>query len=176
MTSDNHNQIRPFSGSDVRLLPPPGYLSVTSRGVTSYIPDGRPSTSVRRMPLQGDVLPPEQPARLPVQTIQTVATSHRDRASGFNLVTIPLAFVAGFVALLVAVSLAEVPLLSWSALLILFGVFVAVWGAAYAWHTLASPDGAVLLGILLAYRFQRHEQRARLDRLAAWENEDNEDL
>ena len=66
-------------------------------------------------------------------------------------------------------------LLSWSALLILFGAFVLVWGLAYAWHTLASPDGAVIFGILLAYRFQRHEQRARLDRLAAWEDyEDNE--
>jgi hypothetical protein len=75
------------------------------------------------------------------------------------------------VALLAAVTLADVPILSWSALLILFGAFLTAWGAAYAWHTLASPDGAVILGILLAYRYQRHEQRARLDRLAAWEDE-----
>lgn len=134
----------------------------------------------RRQPpaLTGDVLPPldPQPARVPVQTLQTVATSHRDRAAGFNLVTIPLAAVVGIVALLAAVSLANMPLLSWSALLILFGAFVLVWGLAYAWHTLASPDGAVIFGILLAYRFQRHEQRARLDRLTQWEDYEDDDL
>lgn len=171
--NDNRNQIRPYSGADMRLpAPAQHYLTVTERGATRYVPDPQP----RRPPaLVGDVLPPEAP-RSPVQTVQTVATSHVDRSLGFNLVTVPLAAVTGLVALLVAVALADVPLLSWSALLILFGAFVAVWGAAYAWHTLASPDGATILAILLAYRFQRHEQRARLDRLAAWEEYEDDKL
>lgn len=169
MKTTQQPQIRPYT--DNAPLPPPGYLAATSRGVTRYIPRG---DDQRRPPaLTGDVLPPldPQPARVPVQTIQQVATSHKDRADGFNKITIPLAAVAGLVALLAAVTLADVPILSWSALLILFGAFLTTWGAAYAWHTLASPDGAVILGILLAYRYQRHEQRARLDRLAAWEDE-----
>ena len=176
MTQPTQAQIRSYTGNDAPL-PPPGYLAATSRGVTRYIPrDDDPQP--RRPALQGDIMPPRdpQPARVPVQTLQTVATSHRDRAAGFNLVTIPLAAVAGIVALLAAVSLANMPLLSWSALLILFGAFVLVWGLAYAWHTLASPDGAVIFGILLAYRFQRHEQRARLDRLAQWEDYEDNDL
>jgi hypothetical protein len=77
--------------------------------------------------------------RPPVQTVQTVTTSHEDRAKGFTLTTVPLAAVVGLVALLAAAGLAGVPWLSWSALLILFGVFAAVWAGAYFWHTLASP-------------------------------------
>ena len=131
----------------------------------------------RRPPaLVGDVLPPmDSGARPPVQTVQTVTTSHEDRAKGFSITTIPLAAGVGFVAFLAAVGLAGVPWLSWSAVLILFGVFAVVWLIAYTWHTLASPDGATVLSILLGYRYVRHEQRARLDRLAAWESDDDGD-
>jgi hypothetical protein len=120
MKTTQQPQIRPYT--DNAPLPPPGYLAATSRGVTRYIPRG---DDQRRPPaLTGDVLPPldPQPARVPVQTIQQVATSHKDRAKGFNKTTIPLAAVAGLVALLAAITLADVPSLSWSALLILFGV------------------------------------------------------
>lgn len=136
-----------------------------------------PVPSARRPPaLVGDVLPPmDSGARPPVQTVQTVTTSHEDRARGFTLTTVPLAAVVGVVAALAAVGLAGVPWLSWSAVLILFGVFAVVWLIAYTWHTLASPDGATVLSILLSYRYVRHEQRARLDRLAAWESDDDED-
>ncbi len=78
-------------------------------------------------------------------------------------------------AFLAAIGLAGVPWMSWSALLVLFGVFAAVWAGAYFWHTLASPDGATILSILLSYRYVRHEQRARLDRLAEWESNDDAD-
>jgi len=128
----------------------------------------------RPPPLVGDVLPPmDSGARMPVQTVQTVTTSHEDRAKGFTLTTVPLAAVVGVVAALAAVGLAGVPWLSWSALLVLFGVFAAVWAGAYFWHVLASPDGATVLSILLSYRYVRHEQRARLDRLAQWESDDD---
>ena len=143
-------------------------------GKAQYLPVKTPQ---RRPPaLVGDVLPPmETGARPPVQTLQTVTTSHTDRARGFTLTTVPLAAVVGLVALLAALGLFGVPWLSWSALLILFGVFAAVWAGAYFWHTLASPDGATILSILLSYRYVRHEQRARLDRLAEWEYEDDAD-
>lgn len=148
------------------------YLTVTERGVTRLIPRGDPPSRSQRPPaLVGDVLPPEahQLAPAPIQTRQTLTTTHLDRAKGFTLSTVPLAAVVGVAVLLAAIGLAGVPWMSWSALLILFGVFAGVWLAAYLWHELASPDGATVLGILLAYRFQRHEQKARLDRLAAWE-------
>ena len=175
MNNTTQNQIRPYSGNDAPL-PPPGYLAVTSRGVTRYVPrDDQPAQ--RRPPaLVGDVLPPmHQDARPPVQTLQTVTTSYQDRARGFSITTIPLAAGVGFVAFLAAVGLAGVPWMSWSALLILFGVFAAVWAGAYFWHVLASPDGATILSIFLGYRYVRHEQRARLDRLAAWEDDADAD-
>jgi hypothetical protein len=73
--------------------------------------------------------------------------------------------MAGFVALLGAVTLAGVPLVSGAALLILFGVFGAVWLVAWIWHMSASPDGVTLWQVLLHYRLLRHEQRARLERM-----------
>ncbi len=140
-------------------------------GKAQYLPV--PSQQRRPPALVGDVLPPmHQEARPPVTTVQTVTTSHEDRARGFSITTIPLAAGVGFVAFLAAVGLAGVPWLSWSALLVLFGVFAVVWLVAYTWHTLASPDGATVLSILLSYRYVRHEQRARLDRLAEWEDDD----
>ena len=143
-------------------------------GRAQYLPVKTPQ---RRPPaLQGEILPPmHQEARPPVQTLQTVTTSHQDRAKGFTLTTVPLAAVVGLVALLAALGLFGVPWLSWSALLILFGVFAAVWAGAYFWHTLASPDGATILSIFLSYRYVRHEQRARLDRLAEWSDDDAQD-
>ncbi len=146
-------------------------------GRAQYLPVKTPQR--RPPPLVGDVLPPMHAgnghAAGPVQTVQAVTTSHEDRAKGFTLTTVPLAAVVGLVALLAAAGLFGVPWLSWSALLVLFGVFAAVWGAAYFWHTLASPDGATVLSILLSYRYVRHEQRARLDRLATWEDTDDGD-
>lgn len=137
-----------------------------------------PVKAARRLPaLVGDVLPPmEAGAHRPVQTLQTVTTSHQDRARGFTLTTVPLAAVVGVVAVLAAVGLAGVPWMSWSALLVLFGVFALVWAGAYFWHIFASPDGATLLSIILSYRYVRHEQRARLDRLAAWEEYEDDNL
>ena len=155
----------------------PGWQRIEDQdGKAQYLPV--PSKATRRQPpaLVGEVLPPMMPdARPPVQTVQTVTTSHEDRARGFTITSIPLALAVGFVAFLAAIGLAGVPWMSWSALLVLFGVFAAVWAGAYFWHTLASPDGATILSILLSYRYVRHEQRARLDRLAEWEGEEDDE-
>jgi hypothetical protein len=152
----------------------PGWQRIEDEdGKAQYLPV--PAKQRRPPALVGDIMPPMAVDRPPVQTLQTVTTSHEDRARGFTLTTVPLAAVVGLVALLAALGLFGVPWLSWSALLILFGVFAAVWAGAYFWHTLASPDGATILSILLSYRYVRHEQRARLDRLAEWEYEDDAD-
>lgn len=172
------NEIKGFHRAGVA----PGWERIEDEdGRTQYLPAtvSRPRRTAPPVALVGDVLPPMEAgrgaARLPVQTVQNVTTSHQDRARGFNLATIPLAAVVGLVALLAALGLFGVPWLSWSALLILFGVFAGVWLVAYTWHTLASPDGATVLSILLSYRYVRHEQRARLDRLAAWESDDDDE-
>jgi hypothetical protein len=70
-------------------------------GRAQYLPVKTPQ---RRPPaLQGEILPPmHQEARPPVQTLQTVTTSHEDRAKGFTMTTVPLAAVVGLVALLAA--------------------------------------------------------------------------
>lgn len=175
MTQPTQTPIRSYTGNDAPM-PPPGYVAATSRGVTRYIPRDDPQPRRQPPALVGDVLPPmHADGRPPVVTVQTVTTSHEDRARGFTITSIPLAAAVGFVAFLAAIGLAGVPWMSWSALLILFGVFAAVFAAAYFWHTLASPDGATILSILLSYRYVRHEQRARLDRLAQWEEEEYED-
>ena len=53
------------------------------------------------------------------------------------------------------------------------GLAIRSIGSHTIWHTLASPDGATVLSILLSYRYVRHEQRARLDRMATWEEYDD---
>jgi len=104
-------------------------------------------------------------APMPTQTVQRVSTSHVDRAKGFTIVSIPLAFGVGLGGLLLGVGLFSVPLFSMTALLILFVAFIATWLIAFLWHQSASPDGVSLWTILLHYRFLRHEQRARLRRM-----------
>jgi hypothetical protein len=123
-----------------------------------------------------EVLPPAAPHELanaqPVTTLQRLDTSHQDRARAFNLVSIPLAAVVGFVAFLAAVGLAGVPLLSWAALLWLFTVFAAVWAIAWVVYVFVSPDGGTLLQIGLHYRLLSREQKARLERMARYQEED----
>jgi hypothetical protein len=62
-------------------------------GKAQYLPV--PAEQRRRPALVGDVLPPmDTGARPPVMTVQTVTTSHTDRAKGFTITSIPLALAA----------------------------------------------------------------------------------
>ena len=86
---------------------------------------------------------------------------------------LPVAIVAGILAVVAAVGLFGVPFLSWTALLWFFTLFCVTWMAGFGLHTWVSPDGTALTMVLLHYRLLRNEQDARLDRLARWEDDDN---
>ncbi len=173
MTQPTQTQIRSYSGNDAPL-PPPGYLAATSRGVTRYIPrDDQPQP--RRPALQGDVLPPEHQvnAPMPVRTAATVTGDYKNRAEGFRIAMLPVAIVAGVLAVTAAVGLAGVPFLSFTALLWFFTAFCLTWLIGFVLHTWVSPDGTALTMVLLHYRLLRAEQAARLDRMATWEDDND---
>ena len=182
--TDNRNQVRPFSGSDARLLPPGQKQRggmVAGRGEI-YYPDAEQRAivrldqpQVRRPALQGDIMPPEHQVNtpLPVQTKQVLTGDYRNRAEGFRTAMLPVAIVAGILAVVAAVGLFGVPFLSWTALLWFFTLFCLTWMAGFGLHTWVSPDGTALTMVLLHYRLLRNEQDARLDRLARWEDDDN---
>lgn len=120
---------------------------------------------VRRM----EVLPPEPQEvilRAPVEP-EAVAISETDRAVAFNISTAGLALIVGLGGLLLAVVGWQVPLFSVTALAVFFGAAAVIWSGAWLFHSMASPDGIGLIGVLLQYRLLRHEQRARLDRIDA---------
>ncbi|MCB0150888.1 MAG: hypothetical protein M9936_29055 [Caldilinea sp.] len=104
-------------------------------------------------------------APLIVQTQQRLTTSHVDRAKGFSIVSIPLAAGVGVGGLLLAIGIYRVPVLSMTALLVLFLGFLGAWLIAYLWYVWASPDGVVLWQVLLHYRLLAREQKARLRRM-----------
>ena len=175
MNQPTQTQIRSYSGNDAPL-PPPGYLAATSRGVTRYIPrDDQPQP--RRPALQGDVLPPihQVDTPMPVQTRQALTGDYKNRAEGFRIAMLPVAIVAGVLAVVAAVGLAGVPFLSYTALPWFFTAFCLTWLIGFAMHQWISPDGTALTMVLLHYRLLRNEQDARLDRMARWEDDDDGD-
>ena len=98
--TDNRNQVRPFSGSDARLLPPGQKQRggmVAGRGEI-YYPDAEQRAivrmdqpQVRRMPMQGDVLPPEHQVNTPLP----VQTKHRRSSAISALISSALNVSAG---------------------------------------------------------------------------------
>ena len=173
MTQPTQTQIRSYTGSDAPL-PPPGYLAATSRGVTRYIPRDDPQP--RRQPLQGDIMPPvhQVDTPMPVRTAAMLTGDYRNRAEGFRIAMLPVAVVAGVLAVVAAVGLAGVPFLSFTALLWFFTAFCLTWLIGFGMHTWVSPDGTALTMVLLHYRLLRNEQDARLDRMAQWEADDDD--
>ncbi len=173
MTQPTQTQIRSYTGNDAPL-PPPGYLAATSRGITRYIPRDDPQP--RRQPLQVDILPPahQVDTPMPVRTVATLTGDYRNRAEGFRIAMLPVAVVAGVLAVVAAVGLAGVPFLSFTALLWFFTAFCLTWLIGFGMHTWVSPDGTALTMVLLHYRLLRNEQDARLDRMAQWEADDDD--
>lgn len=173
MTQPTQTQIRSYTGNDAPL-PPPGYLAATSRGITRYIPRDDPQP--RRQPLQGDIMPPihQVDTPMPVRTAAMLTGDYRNRAEGFRIAMLPVAVVAGVLAVVAAVGLAGVPFLSFTALLWFFTAFCLTWLIGFGMHTWVSPDGIALTMVLLHYRLLRNEQDARLDRMAQWEADDDD--
>ena len=176
MTQPTQTQttIRSFEGNDAPL-PPPGYLAATSRGITRYIPRDDPQP--RRQPLQVDILPPahQVDTPMPVRTVATLTGDYKNRAEGFRIAMLPVAIVAGILAVVAAVGLFSVPFLSWTALMWFFTLFCVTWLGGFVLHQWVSPDGTALTMVLLHYKLLRAEQAARLNRMATWEEYDDAD-
>ena len=183
MTQPTQTQIRAYSGSDVTLLPPgQRQRGGMVAGAGGYYPDAEQRAivrmdqpQVRRMPLQGDIMPPEHQVStpMPVQTKQVLAGDYKNRAEGFRVAMLPVAIVAGVLSTVAAVALFSVPLLSGAVLAWFLTAFCVTWLIGFALHTWVSPDGTALTMTILHYKLLRNEQDARLDRLARWEDEDN---
>ena len=121
---------------------------------------------VRYTPSMVDILPPETPY-LPAQVTPTptiLRGTYEDRSRGFLLATLPLATVASVVAFIAGIALFAVPILSWSALLVFFGMFCLSYTVAYLAHTFVSPDGVPFLQAWAVYRLTREEQKHRHER------------
>lgn len=106
------------------------------------------------------------PADLPAAPISDPMpySSHRDRAHGFAIVTTPLAASTGLVVVLIAILAYGVPVLSVAALLIALGGFTLAWLIAYLAHTFISPDGALFIHVIFAWRLLFMEAKERRKR------------
>lgn len=137
--------------------------------VVSAAQPKQPKQAPLIVPEPADIIPstPHLPALAyaPRQVVN-LQSSHSDRARGFLMATAPLAGVLALGVLALAVALWHVPLLSGAAVLIILAGMAVTWLIAWLWYTAASPDGATLVSVLLQYRLLRHEQKARLERLA----------
>lgn len=121
----------------------------------NFVPALREPTRVEIV----EAAPTQLPA--PPQTVLLPHAGYEDRAKGFGLATAPLAGVAGFVAALVGVVGWSVPVASLVTLLLALGGFASTWLLAYIAHVLISPDGALFLHTIMAWRFLRAEQKER---------------
>ncbi len=130
----------------------------------NFVPALREPVRVQRM----EVLGPEQhELQAPgyQRTVNTLNTSHWDRAKGFSLSTVPLAIAVGVGALLISIFFFGLDLLSLAAVVTLFLGFLATWLIAWLGFQLASPDGVNLFVAWSHFRLLRHEQSARLRRM-----------
>jgi hypothetical protein len=115
-----------------------------------------------------EVLPPEEhelAAPGLQRTVNTLSTTHLDRAKGFSLATLPLAVAVGVGALLIGLIFFELKLWSLAAVTTLFLAFLATWLIAWLAYQLTSPDGVNLFTAWAHYRLLRYEQRERLRRM-----------
>lgn len=87
-----------------------------------------------------------------------------DRARAFNKVTIPLACMFG-AAIAGLLAITTIPLFSVAALATFFVASATAWTVAYTVHQFISPWGHLWLQAVLTYRYLRHEQQARLNRI-----------
>ena len=152
---------------------PPGerQRGATIQGFESFYDDAEqrrllPAVREPARAVVGEVLPPEPPALYmppPAQPLSRIElrTTYADRSRGFLLSTLPLASVAGLVAVIMGVGLAGVPLLSGAALLCFWGIFAATYLIAYLGHLFLSPDGAAFLSVWGIYQLAVREQRHR---------------
>lgn len=130
----------------------------------SFVPALREPDATRR----AEVVPPT-PIELQApglqRTVNSLSTTHWDRARGFSLATVPLAGAVGVGALLIAIFFFGFELWSLAAVVVLFLGFLATWLAAWIAYQLTSPDGVNLFTAWAHFQLLRDEQRARLRRM-----------
>lgn len=129
----------------------------------NFVPALRETTQPRNVP------PPPQPQEIILHAppAQSVVISETDRAIAFNISTAGLAAIVGVGGLLLSAVGWNIPLFSLSALTIFFVLAALVWFGAWLFHNASGSNGLGLITVLLQYRLLRHEQRARLDRIAS---------
>lgn len=88
-------------------------------------------------------------------------SGHVDRAKGFGIATGPLAMAVGLVAAIVGVIGWQVPIASLITLLLALAGFAGVWLIAYIAHVFVSPDGALVLHVVMGWGYLRREQKER---------------
>ena len=150
-------------------LPMWGTVTKSAKANT-FVPatvDRQPVT-VRRM----EVLPPEQhelTAPGLQRTVNTLSTTHLDRAKGFSIATLPLAAAVGVGALLIGLIFFGLNLWSLAAVTTLFLAFLATWLIAWLAYQLTSPDGVNLFTAWAHYLLLLFEQRERIRRMRGYE-------
>ena len=166
---------RPYKQSaGVQVLPPGAkQRGATIVGFESYYDDAEqrrllPAVREPTRAIVGEIMPPEPPALYmppPAQPLSRIElrTTYKDRSQGFLLATLPLASVAGLVALIMGVGLAGVPFFSGAALLCFWLTFAAAYLVARIAHLAISPDGAAFLSVFGVYLMASREQRHRHD-------------
>lgn len=140
--------------------PPPGYLAVTERGVTRYIPrDDRPRQQivVPDLPNYAAAMPPT-----PTTSMTVLKTSYTDKAKGYSLVTLVLGGALGILGVLVAVVGFNVPALSLVTLLTFWAIFAVTWLIGWLAVVFVSGDGVALFTAWSSLGMVKKEQKVRL--------------
>ena len=157
----NNTQIRGYSGSTAPA-PPPGYLAVTERGQTRYIPrdDGRrqpAQIAVPELPNYAVAMPPT-----PQTSVTVLKTSYTDKAKGYSMVTTVLGAALGVLGVLVAIVGFDVPALSLATLTVFFAIFAACWLVGWLAVVFVSGDGVALFTSWRTLRMVEREQQVRM--------------
>jgi hypothetical protein len=97
----------------------------------------------------------------PAVVATEVTGTHVDRADAWLRYATPLSLAFAVVSLIAAVTFWQVPLLSWSALLIFTGMFFACYAFLFWRYLKASPEGIALLHTTELWGYLRREQAHR---------------
>jgi hypothetical protein len=76
----------------------------------------------------------------------------------------PLAGATGVVVLLIGIAAFGIPILSVAALLLALAGFAVTWLLAYIVHVFVSTDGALVLHVVMGWRYLKREQAERWKR------------
>lgn len=133
----------------------------TPRANTSLVLPPPPPATLQALPTQDTV---QQVDVLPAASVQTVVrTSQVDHSKGFLIRTLPLAAAFAVAAVVVAVGLLAVPLLSMRTLIVIFVTFCAVYAWAFWQDLRTSPAGIALYHTRNLWQHIHAERKFRHD-------------